>query len=170
MTNACIRAKQRKTDPIYRSTTLMVTDMNIKLVMQRLSIMAVVAAAALCLPAHAQHHGGPAVHGGGFHGYRDGGVWWGLGLGLGLGWDAEYYGYPYSWYYYPPYNYAAPTTVIVPPNTPTAWYYCDSLRNYYPAVDHCPEQWRIVPATPPTSPPTSPPAAPQPTPPEQPKR
>ncbi|MET3107035.1 hypothetical protein AAKU67_001683 [Oxalobacteraceae bacterium GrIS 2.11] len=108
----------------------------------------------------AQHHthGTVVIHDG-HHGYRDSRVWWGLGLGLGLGWEAGYYGYPYPWYYYPPEYYVAPTTVVVPsspapvpaPLPAPTWYYCDSLKSYYPSVDHCPEQWRLVPATPPPS-------------------
>lgn len=35
---------------------------------------------------------------------------------------------------------------------PGVWYYCDSVRAYYPYVQSCAEAWRAVPATPPPSP------------------
>lgn len=111
----------------------------------------------------AQHHthGAVIVHDA-HHLYRDGRVWWGLGSGLGLGWEAGYYGYPYPWYYYPPDYYVAPSTLVIPaspapvPAPAPSWYYCESLKSYYPGVDHCPEQRRVVPATPPPAKQTAP--------------
>lgn len=44
---------------------------------------------------------------------------------------------------------ASPGGYIVVPRPPAGWYYCDSMRSYYPAVSQCAEGWRVVPATPP---------------------
>jgi len=121
-----------------------------------------VAATSLALPVN-------AARGGGYGGAGPG--WWGLGLGLGLGWEvahiaSPYYYPPYPVYYYPApqYYYPPPPTVViesppvapsqgtaVAPNTPYVpnWYYCPSLKGYYPQVRECAEPWRIVPGTPP---------------------
>ncbi|CAD0264930.1 hypothetical protein [Pseudomonas veronii] len=112
-------------------------------------------AAAVALPAHAGPHGG---------GHGGGPGWWGFGLGLGLGWEAARISTPYYYPTYPVYYYPAPTyyypasppTVVVEPQpvtaAPSAWYYCDSAKGYYPSVRQCPEGWRMVPATPPPGP------------------
>jgi len=143
-----------------------VTMMDKKLITRIMYATLLVSGLVATLPSRAQHHAGAphsappgAYHGDGRYDH-DGRLWWGLGLGLGLGWDA-YYGYPYYWYDYPPYYYAPPATVLVPssPTPPANWFYCDSLKNYYPYVDKCPEQWRVVPATPPAAQPASPPPA-----------
>ena len=44
--------------------------------------------------------------------------------------------------------YVVPAPVYVSPPPPPAqayWYYCQSLRGYYPAVANCPEAWIAVP-------------------------
>ena len=70
------------------------------------------------------------------------------------------------WYFYPapvfpyPDPYTPPVVVInQQPPAPQAtvqaqpplqyWYYCDSLKTYYPYASSCPEAWRAVPAQPP---------------------
>ena len=80
-----------------------------------------------------------------------------FGVPIGGGW-----GYPY---YYPPYPYYPPATVVVPaqPQTyieqaPQAapaqpaqqhyWYYCPDSRAYYPYVRDCPAGWQRVSPTP----------------------
>jgi len=92
---------------------------------------------------------------------------WGLGLGLGLGLEAEYLAnpwlyYPYPGYYYPypgydypyspPAEYVEPQSPAASPPPPANWYYCDSVKAYYPYVTKCPEAWRVVPAAPPAPP------------------
>lgn len=41
-----------------------------------------------------------------------------------------------------------PTAVPAPPPPPpqNLWYYCDSIRGYYPYVTTCPGGWRAVPS------------------------
>ena len=96
----------------------------------------------------------------------------GLGLGLGLLISAPLYAYPYYYrpYYYPPYGYdpyygyapgyGAPyvqqpsyvqqSPAPVQQQQPSySWYYCPSLRGYYPYVKQCPEAWQPVSPTPP---------------------
>jgi len=101
-------------------------------------------------------HGASGFHGGPYGGWHGDGVgWWGVGLGLGLGWEAATLGYPYPWYYYPyPYTYPynSPTMMVSPSPVPQAnWYYCESLKNYYPNVTQCAEPWRVIPTVPPGS-------------------
>jgi hypothetical protein len=62
-----------------------------------------------------------------------------------------------SWYYYsrPIYPYPDPYTpsvYIIPSQSSSSvmnWYYCESLKEYYPYVDNCPSGWKVVPAIPP---------------------
>ncbi len=58
---------------------------------------------------------------------------------------------------------ASPPVVIVPsapqvaPQSPSpsaapsapVWYYCQSTESYYPSVQTCDEQWKVIPAAPP---------------------
>jgi hypothetical protein len=98
------------------------------------------------------HHGGSHGHGRVIVGV---GPWWGPGSWGGYYGYYPYYPY-YSYYpYYPYYPYSqpvtAPTTYIErqletgsPPEA--YWYYCQSARAYYPAVQSCPESWlRVAP-------------------------
>ncbi len=132
--------------------------MNIGSVKRCVVIGMLVVASSLAVSANAAPRGG---------GYRAGVGWWGLALGLGLGWEAgrlsaPYYAPVYPVYYYPVPQYyypdippsvviAAPPVVTAPAATPAAanWYYCPSVKGYYPYVRECPEGWRVVPATPP---------------------
>ena len=107
-------------------------------------------------------HGSGGSHGhGGFHGHRNviigGPVFW------------PWYYYPYYFYppYYPPYYYYPPYGVpYLPPTyieqgsdempaqqpvpSPAYWYYCPSVKAYYPYVMECPEGWqRVAPQPPP---------------------
>lgn len=132
-----------------------------------------IAIAGTAAPAWAARGGGGhagASHGGhGFHGHSGHGhshVSFGFGLGFYGPW------YPYSWpYYYPasywPYYYDAPASYVSAadaypatqypmasaepqqPQEAPAWYYCASLKGYYPYVSQCPEQWQRVPTVPP---------------------
>jgi len=66
---------------------------------------------------------------------------------------------PPPYYVYPPVIYPAPVVVpgpvyvvpapvyVSPPPPPAQayWYYCQSLRGYYPTVANCPEAWIAVP-------------------------
>lgn len=90
-------------------------------------------------PSYAWHHG----HGGVF-----------IGVGPGYWWGPPY---PY-WWYPPPYYYPPPAVVVeeppvyvqpppAPPPAPTFWYYCSSVKGYYPKVQTCPEAWVKVPAS-----------------------
>ncbi len=103
-------------------------------------------------------------YGGGWQ--RGGPGWWDVGPGMGWGWGwsgAYYLGYPYAWspgydaqydsqpvidippgQILPPSDYGARLTLPVTPN----WYYCVSLRSYYPYAGKCPEAWQVVPAVP----------------------
>jgi len=90
-----------------------------------------------------------------------------VGVGPAIWWGP----YPY-WYYPPPYGVYAPPVVYAPPPAPVIvqeappvyiqqpappppappasaeqfWYYCPSVRGYYPAVPNCPEAWvRVAP-------------------------
>jgi hypothetical protein len=145
-----------------------------KINLSRYSVPLAMALLAITLPAPAaaQSHGGRGGSGwhggGGWHGDDLG--WWGLGLGLGLGWEAAYLAnpYPHPYYPYPVYTYPySPPAVIVEPSSPpmpfqpmapvnppnyaaaSNWYFCESVRGYYPYVPQCPEGWRLVAATPP---------------------
>ncbi len=74
------------------------------------------------------------------HGWRDGhvGWWWVVG-------DVWYF-YPAPVYPYPD-PYQPPMASTPPPDAPPAvYYFCDSLRGYYPYVPSCPTGWRVVPA------------------------
>ena len=81
-----------------------------------------------------------------------------VGVGFYFGVPVGGWGYPY---YYPPYPYYPPATVVVPsqPQTyieqaPQAapapapaqsyWYYCADSRAYYPYVKDCPAGWQRV--------------------------
>ena len=78
-----------------------------------------------------------------FHGDHVGrsGWWWIV--------DGAWYFYPAPVYPYPdPY---VPPAVAMPapaPAAPASWYYCQSLREYYPYVTACPEPWVPVAAQP----------------------
>lgn len=83
-----------------------------------------------------------------FHGRHFGrlGWWWIVG--------GAWYFYPAPVYPYPdPYIPPAVVTRVPPPPTPSPpqyWYYCDSVKGYYPYVADCPEGWRrVAPQTPP---------------------
>lgn len=102
------------------------------------------------------------------HRWGGGGGWgrgffYGAALGLawpGPWWYARPYYYPYPGYYFP---YSTPTqsVVVVPQTTPSVqmstpiapapqyWYYCESTSTYYPYVQSCDREWRMVPVTPP---------------------
>jgi hypothetical protein len=51
----------------------------------------------------------------------------------------------------PPVVIAPPPQVYVEPSPPqpTYWYYCDAAQAYYPYVQECPGEWRLVLPTPP---------------------
>jgi hypothetical protein len=61
-----------------------------------------------------------------------------------------------AWYFYPPPVYPYPDPYVPPavampapaPAAPASWYYCQSLREYYPYVTACPEPWVPVAAQP----------------------
>lgn len=60
-----------------------------------------------------------------------------------------------SWYFYshPIYPYPdpyIPPSVVVPAQSPPVqyWYYCESVKEYYPYTPSCPEGWKAIPATP----------------------
>jgi hypothetical protein len=132
-----------------------------------LSLALLAALAAAGLPAQAQRfeeHRGPfrgdighfhehdwAVwHAGHWeHGFHDGrlGWWW---LAGGVWYFYPYPIYPYPDPFVPPVVTAAPAVVetVPPPPTPTAWYYCNSAKGYYPYVPACPEGWQAVAASP----------------------
>lgn len=44
---------------------------------------------------------------------------------------------------------ASPGGYTVVPAPQASWYYCDSMRGYYPAVVQCAEGWSLLSATPP---------------------
>ncbi len=47
--------------------------------------------------------------------------------------------------YAPPMTYGAPVVIPAPPPAPTtAWYFCQSVGQYYPYTQHCPEGWQLV--------------------------
>jgi hypothetical protein len=77
-----------------------------------------------------------------FHGDHFGrlGWWWIVG--------GAWYFYPAPVYPYPdPYVPPAVVTQAPPPLTqspPQYWYYCPSVKGYYPYVAECPEGWRLV--------------------------
>ena len=62
------------------------------------------------------------------------------GLAVGTLFGAAVAGGPR--YYQPAPVYVAPA----PPPAPAYWYYCQSLRGYYPTVANCPEAWIAIPA------------------------
>jgi hypothetical protein len=84
-----------------------------------------------------------------FHGEHLGrlGWWWVVG--------GAWYFYPAPVYSYPdPYVPPAVVTQVPPapptPSPPPYWYYCPSVKGYYPYVAECPEGWRpVTPQTPP---------------------
>ena len=93
-------------------------------------------------------HGGRWFHG--YHGDRLG--WWWIAAGTWFLYDAPVYPYPVS----PAVVMLPPPTVQVAPPAPVvqeapvqSWYFCRSKKQYYPYVEHCPEGWKTVPATPP---------------------
>lgn len=74
--------------------------------------------------------------------------------GPGPGWHAPPVYYGYSTVYEPPVviRESAPVVVTQAPAVqpqPAVWYFCPSLKAYYPYVERCPEGWATVPATPP---------------------
>jgi hypothetical protein len=90
---------------------------------------------------------------------RDLGHWrggrWFHGDHLGrLGWwwivDGTWFSYPAPIYPYPdPYLPSAVVAQTPPPaSAPAYWYYCASVKTYYPYVTACPEGWmQVVPRT-----------------------
>lgn len=106
------------------------------------------------------NHPGPHWHGpvgwhDGYwhHGAHDGrlGWWWVVG-GVWYFYDAPVYPYPGVPVEVTP----PPTVVTVTPAPPVAapepqmWYYCKPLKQYYPYINNCPEEWTRVPVTPPS--------------------
>lgn len=99
------------------------------------------------------HEGGRSGGGGGGWHHHDGHHFYG-GVGIGF-WDP--YWDPWLWGWdYPPYDgdyyvpaypvYSTPNELPAPPSY---WYYCPSVKTYYPYVAHCPEAWvRVTPSTP----------------------
>jgi hypothetical protein len=81
---------------------------------------------------------GPRGHGfhHGFH-HGFGGPRVAIGIGIGPFWA------PYAAPVVVP-----PPVVVIPAAPPTAWYYCDNPRGYYPYVPQCPSGWRAVSPTP----------------------
>jgi pimeloyl-ACP methyl ester carboxylesterase len=96
------------------------------------------------------------------HGWGRGGGWgWGGAwiapalIGGAIAYDLTYpypYAQPYPVYpqaypvYQQPYPvYAQPAPVQAPVQL---WYYCASVKGYYPYVSNCPEGWQSVPAQP----------------------
>jgi hypothetical protein len=78
-------------------------------------------------------------------------------IGVGPYWGP----YPYWWYGPPYYVYSPPPVVVqeppvyvqqqpapAAPASPGEWYYCESVKSYYPYVSTCPEAWIKVPARP----------------------
>lgn len=81
--------------------------------------------------------------------------WWWVAAGMWYFYPAPVYPYPDP--YTPPV-----VTVIQQPSVQAQaplpyWYYCASLKTYYPYVPSCPEAWRTVPAQPPLPAPSLPP-------------
>jgi hypothetical protein len=132
---------------------------------------------AMSLPAYAEHgdrhfEGGEYHRGGeGWHGDRhtveiwrggnwvhdrhDGRFgWWWVAAGMWYFYPAPVYPYPDP--YTPPVVVVtqqlpspAPQTAVQAQPALQYWYYCDSLKTYYPYAPSCPEAWRTVPAQPP---------------------
>lgn len=78
--------------------------------------------------------------------------WWWVAAGMWYFYPAPVYPYPDP--YTPPVvvvnQQPAPAPVTAQAQPPLQyWYYCDSLKAYYPYVPSCPETWRTVPAQPP---------------------
>jgi len=116
---------------------------------RRYAAVSLLAVALLLVPAvlsHAWNRGGP------WHpGFRGHGV---IVVGPSFWWGPSY---PYWWDYPPPYYVYAPPPVDVqeppvyvqPPAPPQAyWYYCPSVRAYYPTAPTCSEAWVKVPPRP----------------------
>ena len=126
--------------------------------MKKLTLAAVfVFAAFLAAPLASEAGGGRGHHGGHHHHVRSR-VVVGFGVGPYWGWG---YGYPYwgspYWYYPPAYapvvvqesppvyvQQPAPVAPAPPAPAEQYWYYCESVRGYYPSVPNCPEQWLKV--------------------------
>ncbi|HXU87976.1 MAG TPA: hypothetical protein VFQ62_03925 [Methylomirabilota bacterium] len=140
-------------------------------VLERAVQLGVVACLFLTLTATASEagggwHGGGSHHSGGSHGHGrvvvGFGGWWGPGWWGGWPYYPYYGGYyPYYGGYYPYYGYYPyassygyspdPVTYVqrepATQSRPNAfWYYCESARGFYPAVQSCPESWlKVVP-------------------------
>lgn len=131
-------------------------------------VLAALAAALLCTPVLAQHHGGyggthgaPGGHGGhgGYNGHGAGhGGYGGHGRRGGPGWHGGHWHHGAyggrngwwwvvgpSWYYYPAPAYPYPSPYPAPPGY---LLYCPSFVAYYPAVTVCPGGWSLTPAGP----------------------
>jgi len=72
-------------------------------------------------------------------------------VGGAIAYDLAYpyrYSYPYP---YPVYEQPYPVYVQPAPAQPSVptWYYCNSVKGYYPYVQSCPEGWQSVAAQPP---------------------
>ena len=109
------------------------------------------------------HRSGGRVHGGGHHhGGSHGhgrviigvGPWWGPGWWGGWPYYGYYPYYSYSPSYYPPAPAVAEPTYIHRPldagstSETSWWYYCQSMADYYPTVQSCPEPWlKVAPRT-----------------------
>jgi hypothetical protein len=87
----------------------------------------------------------------GWYGGRFG--WWWVAGGVWVPYAAPVYpvpAYVTAPVYPAPAYVAAPAAVPVPPAPApvTAWYYCPSVRAYYPQVPTCAGPWQTVPAQP----------------------
>jgi len=120
------------------------------------SLVALILELAVAAPSFAWSRGHGHFHGGGR-----------VFIGVGIG---PWWGYPYYPYWYPPYApyaygypYGPPTVVMEQPPVyvqqqpapapqapaPSAyWYYCPSMKAYYPNVPSCVEPWVKVPPRP----------------------
>lgn len=110
------------------------------------------------MPSNSDAHrwgGGGWGHGGWGRGFF-------YGAAVGLAWPGPWwYAYPrpYPYYTYP--GYYNQSVVVVPQTAPTMqsvapivappqyWYFCESSNTYYPYVQSCDREWRMVPITPP---------------------
>lgn len=104
----------------------------------------------------AQAHVRVGISAGYYPGYHHSRSYYGGYYGPGPGWyaPAPYYGYGYAPVYETPVVIRESVPVVAtqaPPvqPQPAVWYFCPSLKAYYPYVESCPEGWATVPATPP---------------------
>jgi hypothetical protein len=99
------------------------------------------------VPGHADRGGhGYKRHGHRGHGHRGSHVFISPRIVVPFGGHWRLYGAPY-----PPVVIAPPPQVYVEPSPspPQYWYYCDASQAYYPYVQQCPGEWRLVLPSPP---------------------